>query len=645
MRNIRLLSFAIFLLSALALRAQSDFMTGVSSVSIEPDSSIFSVALSGYGYPPEGRFSIGWKCIGTTVQVTAITGMDGILYAADDNNKLWSGIPEGSSIHWKSIGNAEGIIAIAGMKGKLYAINNKGSLLVRKATQKQADWRKTGIAGNIKTLVAVQAKLYATNNQNELLSLDPARHDSQWLKIGNAENNIQSITSQGDRLYAINGSDTLWEAQPFKPGVSWAELGRYNGVTYTIRIKQVAVLNNRLYAVSRDNKLYIAYHNSDNDLSATAFAIKNKDKTVVLVGVDLTGFDYSLTDEVKEIIYQKRHIPKSAVLINASHTHFSPTAQAYPAWRDFLDHPDSLYLKNRLIKGLVQAIENAVDSLSPSDLYFGKGATNIGHNRSSANKETPHDETLDILEAKDSQGQIKGILFLTACHAVFKNDGRERFTISANFPGTARKLIRERTGSQAIFIQGCAGDINPRDSVHEKTGKELADDVMNVLHSHMTKIGGDISFSIDSLHIPVQPWSVDVIRKFKEDNRNKNDDLEAVRNVRWADLMLNRYQNNQVLDYLPEYIQTINIGNWKLVGLSREVVNEYGPAIRKIWPDKMVSVAGYCNDVASYLPKEWHVVMETYEGYGSFLWYGQPGMPPINIFDQVMDKIKTIKQE
>ena len=137
---------------------------------------------------------------------------------------------------------------------------------------------------------------------------------------------------------------------------------------------------------------------------------------------------------------------------------------------------------------------------------------------------------------------------------------------------------------------------------------------------------------------------MDVIKKFKEDNQNKNDDLEAVRNVRWADLMLNRYQNNQVLDYLPEYIQTIDIGNWRLVALSREVVNEYGPAIRKIWPDKMVSVAGYSNDVASYLPKEWHVVMETYEGYGSFLWYGQPGMPPINIFDQVMDKIKTFKQ-
>jgi hypothetical protein len=58
----------------------------------------------------------------------------------------------------------------------------------------------------------------------------------------------------------------------------------------------------------------------------------------------------------------------------------------------------------------------------------------------------------------------------------------------------------------------------------------------------------------------------------------------------------------------------------------------------------MVSVAGYSNDVSSYLPKEWHVVAQTYEGYGSFLWYGQAGMPPIDIFERVMQKVRSLRQ-
>jgi hypothetical protein len=37
------------------------------------------------------------------------------------------------------------------------------------------------------------------------------------------------------------------------------------------------------------------------------------------------------------------------------------------------------------------------------------------------------------------------------------------------------------------------------------------------------------------------------------------------------------------------------------------------------------------------------VVNHLYEGYGSFLWYGQPGVPPVNVFNIVIDGIKSLK--
>ena len=160
----------------------------------------------------------------------------------------------------------------------------------------------------------------------------------------------------------------------------------------------------------------------------------------------------------------------------------------------------------------------------------------------------------------------------------------------------------------------------------------------------MKRLDGDISFAFDRMEIPVKPMSMDEVKEFKLSNSNKPGNLDAEKNVRWADLMLDRYKSGKVANTLPLYIQTINIGNWKFVGLSREVVNEYGPAIRAIWPEKIVTVAGYSNDVPSYLPVNWHIQEKQYEGNSSFFWYGQPGIPPLNVLEIITDRIRTLNK-
>lgn len=105
--------------------------------------------------------------------------------------------------------------------------------------------------------------------------------------------------------------------------------------------------------------------------------------------------------------------------------------------------------------------------------------------------------------------------------------------------------------------------------------------------------------------------------------------------------MLNHYENGTMPKHMPIYIQTIDIGQWKLIGLSREVVTEYSLAIKKIWPEKLVSVAGYCNDVSSYLPAERHLRTKVYEGEGSYFWYGMPSPFPYDVLDQVVNRIKS----
>jgi len=634
---------ALCIYSCFAAEGQAEYQVGISRVNIEPDSTLFSVALSGYGYPPEGRFSIEWIRAGNTpVSLRAITGAGNLLFGVDSTGSCWEATFAERTGQWRRTGEAPGVIAIAYWQDYLYAVTDAGILLRKKCPGRH--WLKIGEAPGITAITAMKGKLYGTDRMGRLRSLDLSHPDEAWTPVGQSKESVAGLAAYGERLFAVGEADTLWHIEPFKPGVPWTEMGRYNGVTYDMHVAALAVAGKRLYAISRDGGVFVSRQASDRDLFATAIAIRHGAQTIVMMGVDLTGFDYSLTDEVKDIVSQEKHIPKEAILINASHTHFSPTAQAYPAWAPFLWHPDTLYLQY-LKQGMIAAAEHALDSLAAAELYFGRGETHIGINRSAADPALPIDRTLDILVAKSTAGTVKAVLFLTACHAVFNNAGREGFTLSANFPGVTRKLILKKTGAPSVFIQGCAGDINPASSDHVATGTELANDVFRVMSGPMTKLSGKIDFAVDSMHIPVRPWSPERIRAFRKENEGKPGDVEAVKNIRWSDLMLRRYASGKVHDYLPEYFQYLSIGSWAIVGLSREVVDEYGPAIRRLWPDKAVSVAGYCNDVASYLPREWHVVTQTYEGYGSFFWYGQPGLPPMNVFDQVMNGVRKFKDK
>jgi hypothetical protein len=109
--------------------------------------------------------------------------------------------------------------------------------------------------------------------------------------------------------------------------------------------------------------------------------------------------------------------------------------------------------------------------------------------------------------------------------------------------------------------------------------------------------------------------------------------------------MLKCYETGTMPATLPVHTQTFDIGNWKLVALSREATTEFGLAIRQLWQDRMVSVIAYTNDVSSYLATDPHIVAKDYEGYGSSFWYGQPS--PFPLFRKVLsiqslNIIKTI---
>lgn len=614
------------------------YRAGVARVSIEPDSSVFSLSLAGYGYPGEGRFTLKWEEYGEIPDLKSLAGGEKELYALTSGGELWQGQWEKGRLKWKTWEKNTDFCFLTVSRNKIYAIDGKNQLWVKAISGKK--WKKMDVVRAAKGFTSGNGKLYLATDKDELWEGEPGRGNIGWRKMGKAEQ-VLGLAVAKDRLYALTANQILWQHSCREAYTPWLKIGYQNDINWKEPVYQIAVAANRLFAAGKNGKLYRAVHSTEGELTARALALTSGKKTVLVITADLCGFDISMISEVKAEIEARTGVPAEAILVNASHTHFAPVSQGWYTWAEHNQLPDTLYLHGVVKPRLVKAAVEALKSRREVRLYFARTHTSIGGNRSLSGEEALYDPTLDVLQTVDKKNGEKNVLFLTGCHAVFRNAEAESFRISPNFPGVARKIVEAAGIKNALFIQGCAGDINPVHDDHWKSGEILAADVQKALSGQLTEIQGELSWSWDSVLIPIKPWDKEKIKNFKEENWGQPGNLEAEKNVRWADLMLKRYKENRMPADMPIYVQTLRIGNWKLVGLSREAVTEYGIAIRNLWPDQLVSVAAYCNDVPSYLPTDPHIRAADYEGYGSFFWYGQPACFPEHILHTVVEKIKT----
>jgi len=623
--------------------AQQAYYVGTSMACIEPDQSLISLHLGGYGAPREGRFTLQWKPAGQVSEASAVTGTTDRLYIIKNNDLLWRSI-SGQDSSWIKAGKAENVRSIAGTAKKIYALSENGDLLATniKGSNK---WKKTGSADKSATsLAASDIRLFASNQEGRVWWADTDKADINWSELEPLKD-ITSLAADSRKLYAITKDGTLHQYEYSKKGSRWLKAAYKNNITIKEDIVKIAIAGNAIYGLDTENRLFKGEHRSEGNLTARAMVVKNGENTVVIVNVDICGLTDKFTGLVKQEILKKNNIPPAAVFINSSHTHFAPVAQEWLTWQEANQYPDSIYLYSIIKNGIISAVHNALEAMVPADLYFGRGKTDIGYNRSLKDHPELYDNAVDVIKVDYSGSKDDNYLFIASCHPVFSTAGSLHYTISANYPGVARKLVEERTGTaNSLFLQGTAGDINPVDNGEYISGEKLANEVISVLGKPMTKIEGAISFYLDTIDIPVTPWTREEIIAYKEQSAGKTGDVYAEKNVKWSDLMLKYLDEGTMPRSMPVYINTLNIGAWKLVGFSRETTTAYGLGVKELWPEKLISIAGYTNDVSSYLPTHMHLELRNYEGLDSFFWYGTPDVFPMSVEETILSTIKSLER-
>ncbi|HPO12625.1 MAG TPA: hypothetical protein PLI09_04200 [Candidatus Hydrogenedentes bacterium] len=221
----------------------------------------------------------------------------------------------------------------------------------------------------------------------------------------------------------------------------------------------------------------------NDPLYVKALVIKNGVSTFAIITVDAVaigeigkiGNDYLPT--VRARLEKELNIPQTNVLTNASHCHgvvcedvVERTIQAVKEASQTITpvnagagsgHEDRIMENRRYaLKGGGEADSRHAYSLPPDEDIAGIG---------------PIDPEIGVLRLDRTDGQTLAVVYNFACHPIQGVPSRGN---TADIIGFASKVIEDNAGAGtiALFLQGCAGDINPahyKDVDHPRDAEPL----------------------------------------------------------------------------------------------------------------------------------------------------------------------------
>jgi len=363
-------------------------------------------------------------------------------------------------------------------------------------------------------------------------------------------------------------------------------------------------------------------------------------KRAVIITTDVLGLTRELTTTVCAELKAKHGLARQDIFFNASHTHSGPVV--WPSLSvccaftpQELQH---VVAQNRMLsERMMMAVDHAVATLAPAEISLGFGTAGFAINRRKRDA-APVDHTVPVLRVSAPDGTLRAILFNYACHCTTLQGNN--LLINGDYAGFAMlELERAHPGAAALFVQGCAGDQGPepRGTVAHAAayGKALAEAVEHVLTQEMKSVEGALRTAFTETNLAFRPVGLDVFRA----ELTGNDRFRQRR----AERILYAYNVGSPTTDLPYPVQALRIGKTAtFIFLSGEVVVDYALRIKRDYSGENLLVAGYCNEVQSYIPSLRVLQEGGYEADDSMIYYGQPGPFTDAVEVSVLDAVATV---
>jgi len=366
-----------------------------------------------------------------------------------------------------------------------------------------------------------------------------------------------------------------------------------------------------------------------------ALALQDSSGAVAVIAtLDISGISREMAEVIAERCRSQFGLERDRLIINVSHTHSGPSTRmagdkggpqglpppapaptGAPAAGQPPAGPGGPGAPQReemeaitkytgpMVDKVVATIGEAMHHLQPAALEFGQSLAGIAVNRRRSTVFAgvpggPVDHDVPVVTAKTPDGRLIAIVVGYACHSSAMRD----YLISNDWPGYAlQEIDKAHPGATALFIQGCGGDsvAYPRlgEELARKHGEMLAAAVEDVLRAKMTPLAGPLAATFDHIDLPYRtaPTREDLQAELKSDN-------ELAR--RHGQRVLGILDRGGKLPTSYSYpVQVWEFGrSLRFIALGGEPVADIGLRLKRQYGFDTTWVAGYSNDVMSYIP-------------------------------------------
>jgi len=361
----------------------------------------------------------------------------------------------------------------------------------------------------------------------------------------------------------------------------------------------------------------------------------------IIMTSDTLGIPQGIYQHTCAALKEKFHLEPHQILLTASHTHCGPVLRnslydAYP----LDDHQIELINKYSadFEKKIVETTGKAIADLAPARLVGGQGFAGFAVNRRN-NPEAkvpklieegalkgPSDHSVPVLAVYLPDGKLKALLFGYACHNTTL--GFDKW--SGDYAGFAQlALEKSHPGATAMFFMGCGGDQNPlprrRVELAERYGQMLAAAVEETLiaptnsSSHLSSVAPHFKTSLEMVTLNFGPVPTEAeLEQIHSGTNNAS-------HKRYAERLLNELKSGKQFPRTYSYpVQAWRLGeSHLLIALGGEPVVDYSLKFKRQFGPQ-TWIAGYCNDVMTYIPSLRVLKEGGYEGGGAMVPYGQP---------------------
>jgi len=373
----------------------------------------------------------------------------------------------------------------------------------------------------------------------------------------------------------------------------------------------------------------------------------------VLVTSDLVGLSRPMVDQIAEAARTRYGIPRQRLILNYSHNHSGPvTADVLSLYYDLTLQQKAAVDRytRRLLDRMVEVIGASLEQLEPAELSFDQGLAGFAVNRRRARPggrglPGPVDHDVPVLAVHGPGGGLRAVVFGYACHATALSG----YKINGDYPGFSQHQIEAAyPGAIALFAAGCGGDANPLPRVMMSTekdavelardyGRHLAMAVRQVLGGNMKPVSGPLRAAYATTAIPFQKAPT------REQLLTQRQGADTFRR-RGIDYLLGVLDRaGKLPERYPYPVQVWSFGpTLNLIALTGEPVVDYSLRFKNAYGWDSTWVAGYSNELLSYVPSRRVLREGGYEGTEGMTEYGLPAPYAQSVEDLICRKVDEL---